>query len=332
MTGKYLIVSLGNIGRRHLDNLRLLCPDSTIGVLRLTEGAPRQVPQGADAVFGSIEEALAFSPAAAIVCGPASTHLRVATALVQNGVSLLVEKPIAHASEGLPQLLSLARERDVRLMVAYNLRFMPSMVEARRQVLSGAIGRILGVRAEVGQYLPDWRPKVRYQDTVSARRYLGGGALLELSHEIDYLTWMFGMPAQVVASGGRYSTLDIDVEDMVSINLEYDRPRMLANIHLDFLQRASARFCKFIGTEGTLVWDGIAETIALYRADTREWTRTELRAKPDVNGVYLEELSHFLHSVEHRAPVQISGEDGLRVLRIVEAAKRSIATRSAVEL
>jgi predicted dehydrogenase len=101
---------------------------------------------------------------------------------------------------------------------------------------------------------------------------------------------------------------------------------------LDFLQRASSRICKFIGSDGTLVWDGMAETIALYRADIGEWRRTELRAGPDKNVMYLDELSHFLEAVENGTPVMIDGEQGLQVLRIVEAAKRSIATRSAVEL
>ena len=45
---------------------------------------------------------------------------------------------------------------------------------------------------EVGQYLPDWRPGTDYKSGVSAQKDLGGGALLELSHELDYLQWFFG--------------------------------------------------------------------------------------------------------------------------------------------
>jgi predicted dehydrogenase len=331
MSGRYLVVSLGSIGRRHLQNLRRLRPQARIGVLRLG-GGEGEIPDGADAVFQKVDEAVAFGPAAAIVCCPASAHLRVATDLVKAGIAVLVEKPLAHMTRGVDGLLALARSRGVPVMTAYNLRFLPSLAESRRLVRSGAIGNVLGVRAEVGQYLPDWRPSARYQDSVSASERLGGGALLELSHEIDYVTWIMGMPARVTACGGRFGALEIDVEDMVSLSLEYDQPRVLASIHLDFLQRASSRICKFIGSDGTLVWDGMAETIALYRADIGEWRRTELRAGPDKNVMYLDELSHFLEAVENGTPVMIDGEQGLQVLRIVEAAKRSIATRSAVEL
>lgn len=328
---KYLIVSLGSIGRRHLRNLRTLRPEAQIGVLRLTSsGAGEGLQAGVDIQFDSINEAVAFGPDAAIIASPASTHLSVAMPLVQAGIPLLIEKPLATNCAGLGELLTAAA--GIPLMTAYNLRFLPSLVETRHLVQSGTIGQVLGVRAEVGQYLPDWRPAARYQESVSARQELGGGALLELSHEIDYVCWILGAPARVSACGGRFGALEIDVEDMVSLSLEYDQPRMLANIHLDFLQRAASRTCKFIGSEGTLVWDGIAETIVMYRADTRQWSRTELPAVPDKNTMYLEELAHFLDAVERRAPVDIDGEQGLQVLHIVEAAKRSIATRTAVEL
>lgn len=332
MNENYLVVSLGSIGRRHLRNLRNLRPRARIGVLHLSGVPTAPMPEGVDCRFTSMDEARAFRPSAAIVCSPASTHLAVARALVEDGVPLLIEKPIAHESQGLTELLALAAHRCVPLMTGYNLRFLPSLVETRRLVDSGAIGDVLGVRAEVGQYLPDWRPSARYQSSVSARQALGGGALLELSHEIDYLCWMFGAPARVLAAGGRYSGLEIDVEDMVSLSLEYEQPRRLVNIHLDFLQRSPSRTCKFIGAEGTLVWNGIADCIELYRSADGQWSRIEVPAVPDKNGMYLDELSHFLEAVERREVPSIDGAQGLAVLRIVEAAKESIIRREAVEL
>lgn len=331
MSENYLVVSLGSIGLRHLRNLRRLRPRARIGVLHLSGAVTGPMPDGVDCRFTSIEEARAFRPAAAIVCSPASTHLAVARVLVEDGVALLIEKPIAHESTGLADLLAVAASRGVPLMTGYNLRFLPSLVEARRLVQSGAIGDVLGVRAEVGQYLPDWRPGVRYQDSVSAREALGGGALLELSHEIDYLYWMFGAPARLLATGGRYSALKIDVEDMVSLTLEYDWPQRLVNIHLDLLQRSPSRTCKFIGSEGTLVWNGITDVIDVYRSANSQWSRIEVPAVPDKNAMYLDELSHFLQTVERRSVPCIDGVQGLAVLRIVEAARESIIRRAAVE-
>ena len=126
--------------------------------------------------------------------------------------------------------------------------------------------------------------------------------------------------------------MEIDVGDMVSMSLEYERPRRLVNIHLDFLQRSPSRACKFIGSEGTLVWNGIADCIDLYRSGAGLWSRIEVPAVPDRNGMYLDELSHFLDVVEQRSVPCIDGAQGLAVLRIVEAAKESIIRRAPVEI
>lgn len=330
---RYLIVSLGSIGRRHLRNLRSLRPQAQIGVWRQQARIDAgELPQGADVQFDTCAAALAFRPNAAIVAGPASTHLSVALALAGAGIPLLVEKPLADKTAGLDQLVALCQEQGLPLMTAYNLRFLPSLLETRRMLADGAIGQVLGARAEIGQYLPDWRPASDYRQTVSAQRRLGGGPLLELSHELDYLYWLFGMPARVTAHGGRYSQLEIDVEDMVELCLEYTAPQRLINVHLDMLQRAPTRRCRFIGSEGTLLWDGIADRIECYRASTQCWEIHDQFAIADRNQMYLDELEHFLGCVQDRATPLVDGAQGLAVLNIVEAARESLAQGRTVEL
>ncbi|TCS72478.1 putative dehydrogenase [Sulfuritortus calidifontis] len=331
MVDRYLIVSLGSIGRRHLKNLRILRPEAEIGVLRLHSSAREtDLPEGADIQFFKIDDALRFSPTAAIVASPASTHLTVASSLAKAGIPMLIEKPFSDSCTGLDELIETAKARQLVLMVAYNLRFLPSLGEARRLIKTGAIGRVLGVRAEVGQYLPTWRPTVPYQRTVSAQRAMGGGALLELSHEIDYLYWIFGLPTRVSAVGGHYSDLEIDVEDMVSLCLEYDQSRCLAHIHLDLLQRSTTRSCKFIGTEGTLVWDGIADRLDLFDAASGTWQRIETDLCPDRNTLYVDELRHFLDCVSTGCAPAIGADAAYDVLAIVDAAKASMSGNCSV--
>src|SRR5262249_39063512 len=158
----------------------------------------------------------------AIIASPASAHLEAALALADAGIHLLVEKPIANSSEGVHELIERCRKHQLVLMVGYNLRFMPSLRRAKQMIESGVIGTVLSARVEVGQYLPQWRPHADYRQGVTAQSALGGGALLELSHDIDYILWILGLPAQLSASGGKYSNLEIDVEDMVEILLEYE--------------------------------------------------------------------------------------------------------------
>ena len=109
---------------------------------------------------------------------------------VEHGVHAYVEKPLAVTVEGLAELLD--GEAEVTIAVGYNLRFHPALEAIRAAVYEGRIGRLLAVRAEVGQYLPDWHPEEDYRVSYAARRDLGGGALLTLSHELDYVRWIAG--------------------------------------------------------------------------------------------------------------------------------------------
>ena len=325
---RYLIAGLGSIGRRHLANLRLLRPQARIGAWRLQSPLDTQPPPGADEQFATLQQALDFAPTAAIIAGPASTHLELARPLAAAGVHLLIEKPLATDLPadltGAAALIADCRNRGLVLMTGYNLRFLPSLQAVKASLAAGAIGQVLAVRAEVGQYLPDWRPGTDHRTGVSAQRALGGGALLELSHELDYLNWIFGPPDRVTARGGRYGDLTLDVEDLVELLLDYQNPPCLVSVHLDMLQRAPQRTCRFIGSEGTLVWDAIADRVDLYRATTSAWETLPVPNLTDRNRMYLDELSHFLDCIAQGTQPQVDGTAGLRALEIVAAARRTL--------
>lgn len=325
MHERFLIVGLGSIGRRHLRNLLDLRPGCRVAVLRSgLSGCAASPVDVAVIECRSWEEALDFAPQAAIVAGPATTHLASTRRLIEAGIPVLIEKPLAEGLSGVGELLDLTESVCVPAAVGYNLRLRPSLLQVRALIAENAIGPITAVRAEVGQYLPDWRPGARYQDGVSARRALGGGPLLELSHEFDYLYWMFGLPETVTARGGRYSSLEIDVEDVVEVTLEFTgQHRMLANVHLDFLQRAPDRRCRFIGAEGTLIWDAVADTIDIFRAGTGQWERITF-PPAERDSTYLDQLQRFLAAAEGAMSTLPTLAEGYDVLAIVDAAMRSM--------
>ena len=152
-----------------------------------------------DRCVSSIHEALLCRPDAAVIASPAPCHIETATPLAKAGVHLLVEKPISSSTAGVSALIEICRAQGVVLMTGYNLRFLACMQRFKELLSENRAGRILSVRAEVGQYLPSWRPDSDYRRQVSAQAALGGGALLELSHEIDYLRWLFGEVSWVSA-------------------------------------------------------------------------------------------------------------------------------------
>lgn len=326
---RLLIVSLGSIGRRHLACLRQLMPAADITVWRQHNSVAGQpVPEGADRAVGSLEEALAAKPEAAIVCGPATTHVAASAALVEAGVHLLVEKPLSDRLDGVADLVRAAAARNVVLMVGYTLRFHPVFRAVAALLAADAVGPVTHLHAEVGQYLPDWRAGADYRTGVSARAELGGGALLELSHEIDTVHALLGRPQAVTARLRRLGDLEIDVEDNVDMILDY--ASTVATIHVDMLQRAAHRVCRVVGCNGTLEADFIASRIRVFRDGA--WTDIPVTPLTERNGLYLAEQQHFLDCVRAGSAPCVSGSDGMAVMDIIEAARRSAAEARTVTL
>lgn len=324
-----VIAGLGSIGRRHLANLRTLEPSADITILRRSGNA--EVPPGANRVVSDPAAAWASLPNCVLVTGPSTTHVSDALAAASVGAHIFVEKPIANEADGVPELLDVCRARQTTLSVGYNFRFHHPLQILRDAVRGGRIGPVISVRAEVGQYLPDWRPGSDYRQSVSGRAALGGGALLELSHEFDYLRWIVGDVSAVGARVGALGGLEIDVEDVAEVLLEFENGA-LGSVHLDMVQRTPTRTCKVVGREGTITWDGLSDAVRLYSASTGAWTDLGPSTPVDRNEMYLAELRHFLDCVRGLATPVVDGEDGLRTLRVALAARRASGERRMVDL
>ena len=322
---RILIVGLGSIGRRHAQLFREILPAAKLVALRHQDSGDYGV---VDYCVTNIERALEFRPQLALIANPASHHLEVALPLARAGVHLLIEKPISNSTKGVVELVKECEARKVSLMTGYNLRFLPSLQKFRKLVLSGRVGPVLSVRAEIGQWLPDWRPSSDYRQTVSAQQRLGGGALLELSHEIDYLCWLFGDAEWVSAFKMKVSDLEIDVEDTAHVVLGFKHQpednKIVANLNMDFVRHDTTRSCTVIGANGTLKWDAISGTVKVYEAGAKSW-QTLYSNQESMSNSYPEELKHFLSCIDEGTAPLISGVDGLRVLEVIEAINQSAA-------
>lgn len=321
---RVLIVGHGSIGKRHLRLARTLLPYADIRVLH--RQAPAVVPEHANGCFSSLGEAIAFAPHVGVVANPAPYHIAVAMPLVQAGVHLLIEKPLSSSLDGAQELINEARARGVIVLVGYNLRYSPSLREFRRLLVEQSIGRILSVRCEVGQYLPEWRPDTDYREAVSGRRDLGGGVLLELSHELDYLCWIFGRVEWVTAAISRQSALEIDVEDsahlIVGFSPTADNRQLVGTVNLDFIRHDTTRKCTAIGETGSLRWNGLSGVVEKHEVGVDTW-REVFRYEGMRDDSYCAEWQYFLSCVNRGEVALVSGDIGVGVLAIIEAARRS---------
>lgn len=325
MIERILIVGLGSIGQRHLCLARDRFLKADIRVLRHEPHS--HIPEYSNGCFARIEEAIAFSPQLAVIASPAPFHVTVAQALASIGCHLLIEKPLADTWHAALPLVKQAETCKQTLLLGYNLRYLPSLQRLRQCYNDGIIGRALSVRCEIGQYLPSWRPGRDYRKSVSAQRELGGGVLLELSHELDYLCWLFDEAQWVRATLARQSNLDIDVEDTAHLTLgfgEQSRP-LIAALTLDFMRHDTTRQCTIIGETGSLRWNAINGSVEHYPAGGSAWLQVFVQV-PERNHSYLAEWQHLVACMEGLEQPLVTLNDGLHILRIIEAAHRSSNT------
>jgi predicted dehydrogenase len=105
-------------------------------------------------------------------------------------------------------------------------------------------------------YLPFWRPS-DYAHSVSAQKSLGGGVLLELSHEYDYLKALFGVPKNISCNTSKVSDLNIDVEDLAVSVFNYES-NFFIEVHQDMISQPPKRNLRIVGNKEYV---GILETI-----------------------------------------------------------------------
>jgi predicted dehydrogenase len=326
-----LVVGLGSIGRRHARNWARL----GLGPLAVCRQLNARQPEalGVDATeYSDLEQALAIEwPDVVLVSNPTSLHVETACMALRAEAHVFAEKPLGSSMDGVDELLEMARAKRRKLMVGYNLRFHPGLQRLKALLEAGALGRVVSARAEAGEYLPGWHPWEDYRAGYSARRELGGGAVLTFSHELDALCWLLGPPRRLTALAAHASSLEIDVEDVAEITLEFETGA-LGSVHVDYVRRPPRRSIEVVGELGILRWEFERNRLEWYDLNTGQWRVEQGDARWERNQMYLDELRHVAASVrgEFAQPLA-DGEQGAAVLTIALAALRSARDGRAVD-
>ena len=313
------IVGLGSIGRRHLRLISEIRPDIKIIVVRSGHGSACDEEKMAVKVTDSIGDAIKEGIQAAIISSPATLHLKQSLELAKNGIHLLIEKPISHTSDRVKELLKIVNENRITIMVGYVLRYDLGAIKFKNWLDNKIKGKILHARIECGSYLPDWRPDQDYRKTVSALSELGGGVLLELSHEVDYLYWFFGKPKDVQAQIRNSGTLDINVEDQVDLLMTSEQGYCIS-VQIDFNRRHVERKCKVLTTEGELIWDAVKQNVT-WKGVNKEQSKYEYNNER--NSIYRKQLEVFFDCIENDNDPIVTVKDGINVISLIDAVRNA---------
>jgi predicted dehydrogenase len=323
---RIVVFGCGSIGSRHAKNIAQIGEHDLVLYDPDASRANQLSSETGAQVATTIDEALASSPDAALICTPPDTHVEATRRALESGANCFVEKPLATDYKQALEITELAEQNNLTLMVGFNLRFHPGLIKLQQLVTDGTLGRIMMIRAEYGQYLPDWRPNADYRTNYITGNNSGGGIIREESHEADYVQWLGGDIDDVYVAAGKLSDLDMTAEDSALMVMRLSSGA-LAEVHVDCVQQGYSRKCKVIGTNATAEW--VYETGITLTGGPEAKDAETFDTSPDTNTMYLDEITHFLECCKGNATPPVDGRSALATMQVINAARRSMASRKA---
>lgn len=314
---KYAIVGTGSIGTRHIRNIAQLDPEAEFILVRSSTQPKENIIKLKQELPGTIIEVQAIHEAgeadACLITNPTSMHTSTCLEALKYFKYIFLEKPFSDSMENSDEVKSMAEQKQASILPGYVLRY--STIIKKIKELMPRLGKAYYARAVSSSYLPDWRKGKDYRTSYSAKRSGGGGVILDISHEIDYVYNLFGKPEKIDAISGKISHLDIETEDIAEITLKY--PGQVCSIHLDYISRKPKRTFEAIGEKGNIEADLLSGKIILITPKGEELHE----CKPIGNEMFIEEMRHFIQVIKgNEKPIQ-DIKQGLDVLSICLEAK-----------
>ena len=326
---KILIIGFGSIAKRHINNLIHNINCEIIVYSRRKN--IRFLDHKKIKVLNSLGKCLLEKPDVAFITNETAFHIPMAIKMAKSGLDLFIEKPLSNSTNGIKTLQKIVKQKKLVTQMGCNLRFHKCIIKIRQLVNQKKIGRIISIQSENGSYLPDWHPNEDYRKGYASDRQLGGGIILTMIHDIDYLYWIFGNPKSIFSVSGKFSDLDISAEDYCSSIIEF-KNNITAELHLDFFQRPEFRGCKIKGTKGVIYWNSDKNEIRLFKNRKKIWEVVLALKKFQRNEMYIDEIIHFLKCVKNRKQTINNLDEGIKTMKIALAMKKSSKNRRIVKI
>ena len=244
---RILIIGLGSIGIRHYKILKKLKKNCEIKVL--SDNKLRKLS------YIKIKDIKQYDPNYIVISSHTSKHYKYLN-FINNNLEkkiVLVEKPLFN------RMVKFREKNNNKIFVNYNLRFHPVISKIKKMIKNEVF---LFSSLTYYSYLPDWRKNIDYRLSNSSKKKFGGGILLELSHEIDLVNYLFKLKKIKSIFNSKISNLKIQTDDILNFNSLCKKVKF-CTVNLNFFDRHKERKIKIVGKTYTLEGDLISNIILL---------------------------------------------------------------------
>lgn len=285
---KILICGLGSIGQRHATILRdkLSCE-----VVAFRSGEQSNENNLGISEVNTWKDAINSNCDVAVISNPSNLHIDTATKCAKSGMSIFIEKPIDAGLAGLDELMQIVEENNITSYVAYVMRFHPLVARIKNDLEND---KVVSARFVSASYLPEWRPGTKHKQSYSSQSSMGGGVVLDLSHELDLARYLIGEVKSIIGISDRRGDITVDSEDIADLLIEH--ASCTSNVHLSYCSRISQRTIDIETSSKTIHANLLSGDYIVSSAD-----RTiECNIAINKNEIFLKQWEYFLENINNK--------------------------------
>lgn len=285
---KIVFFGLGSIGHRHAE---ILLKNYAHELLAFRSGESLAKNTLGIKELHFWKEVEDLKPDVVFITNPTSLHIEAAIKCAKIGCKLFMEKPIGKDLNGLDKLLKIIKDKKIVSYVGYNLRFHPVIIRLKKYLEDQ---KPLHTRVVCTSFLPTWRQNRNHLRSYSANANMGGGVVLDLSHELDYTAYLLNGIKRIKGNYEKRSNVTVDAEDYT--DLLVDTQMSPVNIHINFLSHLRQRYIQIDFEDLTVIGDIINVEIKEYK---NEMLNNSYKLKYDKGQEYAAQIKYFFDNINN---------------------------------
>ncbi len=299
MYKKILIIGKGSAGHNHQNILKSLLKNKKILIISSRELNFFKNKQ-------LLKKILDFKPSNIILCAPSSYHFKYLKSIENyfSNIDILIEKPLFN------KYYPIQKKLKNNYYVGFNLRYHPIIKFIKKFLTSN---RPIFIDIISSSYLPNWRKEKNYKKTVSAQKKLGGGVILELSHEIDILSWFYKEIKFTHVLNKKISKLKINCDDILLASGKINQSSYF-NLRLNFFSHISERKIKIDGDKFTIMCDLLKNKV-IFKNKNKKITKL---FNFNIKQSYIEQYKDLFNSKKNICKLK----EAIKVQKLIEQISR----------
>ena len=329
---------MGSIGQRHLQNIQSLygkdvecfAVRNTLHNNFIKDGVATPVKDLNEhyqiGVFKTLDTALNEQEFDAVfITNPSSMHSETILNCLDFKINIFVEKPLCINFEEAERIIEKLKKTDSILYVGYQTHFDPLFQKVKDLIISKELGDVVSARFEWCTFLPDHHKYEDYREGYAAKSDLGGGVLLGLSHEIDLVLSLFGMPNTINAIESKNKKLDIGADDTIMALCGYSENghNFPLSLVLSYSQVFETRNFK-IQCENGLIDCNLSEGKISIVDRKKSEVAEVLESNMSRNNIFIAQTKSFIDAIRSKNTSIINIINSMKVLKFIENVKKGM--------